>query len=68
VGQYRASGEVRQIVLTTRKGERVLLDRGAADERVIERFGASAGLLEVAAVAGGYLDQARQLGRPVIAA
>lgn len=68
VGHYRAAGgEGRRVVLTVRANERVLLDRGADDERVIERFGSSAGLLQVAAVASGYLDEARRLGRPVVA-
>lgn len=68
VGRYRtAGGDARRIVLAVRDGGRVLIDRGEHDERVIERFGASAGLLQVAAVASGYLDEARRLGRPVVA-
>ncbi|MCA1571062.1 MAG: hypothetical protein LC798_12215 [Chloroflexi bacterium] len=73
VGRYRTTGgESRQVILTLRDGDRVLLDRVAnaasdGDERVIERFGSTAGLLQVAAVADGYLDEARRLGRPVVA-
>lgn len=68
VGRYdTAQGGTRRVVLTVRDGHRVLLDCGSADERVIERFVGSLGLLEVVAIAGGYLDEARRLGRPVVA-
>jgi hypothetical protein len=70
VGTYRASGgQWRRLVLDTADDELpVLLDRCGNDERVVERFRATAGLLEVAAVAGGYLAEARRLGRPMVAA
>jgi len=70
VGSYRAlGGQRRRLVLDTADDDRpVLLDRGLDDERVVERFRATAGLLEVAAVAGGYLAEARRLGRPMVAA
>jgi hypothetical protein len=70
VGSYRASGgQWRRLVLDTADDETpVLIDRCGNDERVVERFRATAGLLEVAAVAGGYLAEARRLGRPMVAA
>jgi hypothetical protein len=68
--QYRASGgQRRRLVLDMADDEiPVLLDRCGKDERVVERFRATAGLLEVAAVARGYLAEARRLGRPMVAA
>jgi hypothetical protein len=70
VGSYPVSGgKRRRLVLSTADDDTpVLLDRGCGDERVVERFRATARLLEVAAVAGGYLEEARRLGRPVVAA
>jgi hypothetical protein len=71
VGSYHAADEGRRRRLVLRAGDDgtpVLVDRGGDDERVIERFRATSGLLEVAAVARGYLDEARRLGRPVVAA
>jgi hypothetical protein len=69
VGSYQAAdGQRRRLSLTAADdGTPVLLDRGCDDERVVERFRATSGLLEVAAVARGYLDEARRLGRPVVA-
>lgn len=69
VGSYQAAdGQRRRLLLTAAyDGTPVLLDRGRDDERVVERFRATPGLLEVAAVARGYLDEARRLGRPVVA-
>lgn len=69
VGSYQAAdGQRRRLLLTAADdGTPVLLDRGCDDERVVERFRATSGLLEVAAVARGYLDEARRLGRPVVA-
>lgn len=68
VGSYHARGETRRVVLTASAEAPLLLDRGSHDERVIECFDTAPGLLEVAAVAAGYLDEARRLGRPVVAA
>ena len=70
VGSYQlADGQRRRLLLTAADdGTPVLLDCGCDDERVVERFRATSGLLEVAAVARGYLDEARRLGRPVVAA
>lgn len=69
VGSYHAAdGQRRRLVLRADDDSTpVLLDRGGDDERVVERFRATSGLLEVAAVARGYLDEARRLGRPVVA-
>jgi hypothetical protein len=70
VGSYQAAdGRRRRLVLSAADDRTpVLLDRGGGDERVVERFRATSGLLEVAAVARGYLDEARRLGRPAVAA
>jgi hypothetical protein len=71
VGSYHAAddGHRRRLVLRAADdGTPVLVDRGGDDERVVERFRTTSGLLEVAAVARGYLDEARRLGRPVVAA
>ncbi len=69
VGSYHAAdGQRRRLVLRIDDDSApVLIDRGGDDDRVVERFRATAGLLEVAAVARGYLDEARRLGRPVVA-
>jgi hypothetical protein len=69
VGVYHAAyGERRRLVLCADDDKMpVLLDRGRHDERVVERFSATAGLLEIAAVARGYLDEARRASRPVVA-
>lgn len=58
VGRYTApGGEQRRVVLVVEAGGRVLYDRGRSGERLVERFEAKAGLLEIAAVARGYLDE-----------
>lgn len=57
-----ASGEQRTVALVVNLDARVLVDRGPGGEREIERFDATAGLLEIAAVAQGYLDEIK--GRP----
>jgi hypothetical protein len=69
VGVYHAAdGQRRRLVLCAADDKTpVLLDRGRDDERVVERFSSTSGLLEVAAVARGYLDEARRAGRPVVA-
>jgi hypothetical protein len=70
VGSYQAAdGQRRRLLLDVADDSTpVLLDRGGDDVRVVERFRTTSGLLEVAAVARGYLDEARRLGRPVVAA
>jgi hypothetical protein len=70
VGSYHAADDGRRRRLVLRAdddGAPVLVDRGGDDERVVERFRVTSGLLEVAAVVRGYLDEARRLGRPVVA-
>ncbi len=67
-GYYQTDRETRRVVLSAADGTPVLFDRGCDDERVIEQFESTAGLLEVAAVASGYLDEARRLRRPVVTA
>jgi len=57
VGRYQANGEDRRVVLVVEQGGRVLYDRGPSGERLVERFAPMAGLLEIAAVANGYLDE-----------
>lgn len=59
VARYHTlSGEPRKVVLVVVDGgDRVLFDRGPGGERVVERFERSAGLLEIAAVAQGYLAE-----------
>lgn len=57
VGTYMRGDERRKVVLVVEAGGRVLYDRGTTGDRVIERFVATAGLLEIAAVAQGYLDE-----------
>lgn len=67
IGRYvTTSGEVRIVALVAEHDGRVLYDAGRNGRRVIERFAASEGLLEIAAVARGYLDErAREAGRDV---
>ncbi len=66
VGEYTTTaGEARKVLLTVNGGTHVLVDRGALDSRVIERFTGTVGLLQLAAIAGGYLDEAGRAGRPV---
>jgi hypothetical protein len=69
VGIYHAADSQRRrlVLCAADDNTLVLVDRGRDDERVVERFSATAGLLEVAAVARGYLDEARRAGRPVVA-
>ena len=69
VGRYHAAdGQRRRLVLCAANDKTpVLLDRSRDDERVVERFSPTSGLLEVAAVARGYLDEARRACRPVVA-
>lgn len=67
VGEYRTmAGDRRTVLLTVRDGQRTLIDRGPDDERLVEQFAGAAQLLAVAAIAGGYLEEARRLGRPVV--
>ncbi len=62
VGRYTASGgERRRVVLVIEANSRVLYDRGASGERLVEWFEPKAGLLEIAAVARGYLDERQAL-------
>jgi hypothetical protein len=70
VGFYRtADGTQRRLVLTLDEDRHpILVDRNGTEERLVETFTAQPGLLEVAAVASGYLDEARKLQRPVSAA
>jgi hypothetical protein len=64
VGRYRtATGDRRRLVFVQTDTEWLLLDRGE-DERVVERFERSAGLLEVCAIATAYLEQVRSVGAP----
>lgn len=61
VGRYSAHGEQRRLLLVAEHGGRMLVDRGRSGDRIVERFGAQAGLLEIAAVAQGYLDERRDV-------
>lgn len=64
VGRYTtAVGDRRRLVFVQTSTEWLLLDRGE-DERVVERFSRTTGLLEVSAVATTYLEQVRSVGAP----
>lgn len=58
VATYERNGEIRNIVFVADGEDRELLDRGESGERLIERFPRTVRLLEIAATAQVYLEDA----------